>query len=809
MVFKKYFFLCLSIIFAIFCILASLNLKIDASSDTLILKNDETFNYFKYYNNIFPSKNFLVLAIKSEKEINRAYITNLQNISNEIRKISSVKSTFSILDAPILLLNEKNLSDLANTNIDNLDNNNYSDQKLKLILNEFATSPIFKDQIINSKKNISSIIIYLDTNIEFEKIIDIKKNLIDSNLSTKEINKTYNLKKYENSLRKEKLIKDIRRVLLKQNNNFEYFLGGIDMIANDTINFIKKDIVLFSFAVLSLLIIILLIIYKNIKWVLIPLITTIYTVITMTGFIGIMNWEITAISSNFISLMLILSISMNIHIINHYKLNYNNDEIEKKLANTLKVMFWPCLYTSLTTIVAFGSLLFSNIKPIIDFGTIMIFALIIIFVISFTVLPLLISFFPEIHKNKKFTFPILNSFYKFSSNNTKKILALNAIIFVVSIFGIYKLNVENSFINYFKSNTEIHKGMKVIDTELGGTTPLDIIIKFKKNDYIASENVLDNEINLNEEINFDDDFELNDEFELSDDLFADEKVNELWFTNDRINTIKNIHKYLESKSEIGKVQSIYSLIEMANLINKKPMSIFELSILYNEIPQNYKDSLINPFLSIENDMIKISTRVRDSNDIKRDNLINDINKYIKLEFSNIEEFKVNGLLVLYNNMLQSLFTSQIKSFGIILITIFIMFLILFRSFKLSVAGIIPNIIASTFILGLIGLIGIPLDIMTITIAAITIGIAVDNTIHYIYKIKSADKKKLQNMKIEEAHNSVGNAVMTTSLTITFGFSVLCLSNFIPTILFGLFTALAMIIAMIGVLITLPALLYRY
>ena len=249
---------------------------------------------------------------------------------------------------------------------------------------------------------------------------------------------------------------------------------------------------------------------------------------------------------------------------------------------------------------------------------------------------------------------------------------------------------------------------------------------------------------------------------------------------------------------------------MANLINKKSMNIFELSILYNEIPDNYKERLINPFLSLDNNMIKISTRIKDSNEIKRDKLIKDIKEYLESEFDNIEEFKVNGLLVLYNNMLQSLFSSQIKSFGIILISIFFMFILLFRSIKLSIIAIVPNIITSTFILGLIGLIGIPLDIMTITIAAITIGIAVDNTIHYIYIIKNNQKNNKSTIEsIKDAHLNVGNAVLTTSITISFGFSILCVSNFIPTILFGAFTALAMIIAMIGVLITLPAILYKY
>jgi hypothetical protein len=349
--------------------------------------------------------------------------------------------------------------------------------------------------------------------------------------------------------------------------------------------------------------------------------------------------------------------------------------------------------------------------------------------------------------------------------------------------------------------------MKLIDTELGGTTPLDIIIKF--NDEIEDEKKLD--ITINKDSN-DEDF-FTEDLDLMEDLFNDSNKNtnnDIWFTQEKIKIISEIHHFLEEKKEIGKVQSIYSLIEMANLINKKPLSIFELSILYKEIPNIYKESLIKPYLSIENNMVKISSRIKDSDDIKRNKLINDINIHIESKYQNLNEFKINGLLVLYNNMLQSLFNSQIKSFGIILMSIFLMLIILFRSFKLSLVAMIPNIIASSTILGLIGLLNIPLDIMTITIAAITIGIAVDNTIHYIYRIQENKKiYQISEIIIKKTNNNVGNAILTTSFTISFGFSVLCLSNFIHTILFGIFTALAMLIAMMGVLITLPSILIRF
>ena len=797
----NYFLKILISVFALLLIIISVyftfNIKLDASSDTLILKNDKTFEYFEYYNNIFPSKNFLILAVKSNKNIDENYLQNIQKLNEKIKNLKNVESTLTILDAPILLSNNITLSELANSDIETIRNTNIDND---IILDEFSNSPILKDQLINKDKNLTSIIIYTKKNDNLKEL-RIKKNQNELNKDErKNIEKKYNLAKIKYNNDRDKLILDIRKIISTENNEYKYYLGGIDMIASDTISFVKNDIKIFGFAVLIFIIVVLFLIYRDIKWVIIPLITTVYSVFFMTGFVGFMKWEITAISSNFISLMLILSISMNIHIVNHYRIHSIDNTITNKLYYTMTKMFWPCLYTGLTTIVAFSSLLFSNIKPIIDFGFIMVFALLFIFLSSFTILPLLISFFPKIKKDKIKRFFILDLFYKISIKNTYIIFSINLIFICFSIYGINKLNVENSFINYFKSNTEIHKGMKLIDTELGGTTPIDVIIKFNKDKF---------DIDINDNIeNNDEDLIFEDEIFLEEDLFSENISEESWFTDEKIITIKKIHQYLESRKEIGKVQSIYSLIEMGNLINKKELTNFEISILYKEMPENYKIRLINPFLSTENNMVKINARVKDSYEINRNQLIFEIKKYIESEFNNVDTFEINGLLVLYNNMLQSLFDSQLKSFGIILLAIFVMFLILFQSIKLSIFGMIPNIIASTFILGLIGNLGIPLDIMTITIAAITIGIAVDNTIHYIYRVKE-NKNNIIEESIKKAHNNVGNAVLTTSLTIAFGFSVLILSNFIPTILFGLFTALAMILAMLGVLITLPTLIYKY
>ena len=492
--------------------------------------------------------------------------------------------------------------------------------------------------------------------------------------------------------------------------------------------------------------------------------------------------------------MLILTMAMNIHMSTRFlqlKENYPNKNILELIILTTNKMFWPILYTVLTTVIAFLSLIFSEIKPIIDFGWMMTLGLITSFFITFTLLPTLINFVPieniSVKKDKSSLVTLF--FAKISLNNHKIIFILTGFVIISSLVGISRLEVENSFINYFSKKTEIYKGMKLIDEKLGGTTPLEVILKFPKKE----KTTLDTE----------------DEFENwgEEDKESDEKY---WFTKDKIDRISSVHNYLDNLPQVGKVLSFSSIIDVATLLNNnKPLGTLEMGVLYSKIPETIKSEIIDPYISIKDNEARINLRIIDSQeDLRRNDLIKKINYDLKNEIGlKEEEFKLAGVLILFNNLLQSLFKSQILTLGLVMVGIFMMFLILFKNVKLSLIGVVPNFIAAFFILGIIGLLGIPLDMMTITIAAITIGIAVDNSIHYIYRFKEEfnilnDYEETLNV----CHSTVGIAILNTSITIVFGFSILVLSKFIPTIYFGVFTGIAMLLAMVSVLTLLPSLI---
>ena len=564
------------------------------------------------------------------------------------------------------------------------------------------------------------------------------------------------------------------------------------MIADDMMSFIKNDIVVFGIGVLAFIVATLWFVFKKIVWIVVPISSCFFSVVIMMGLLGLLGWKVTVISSNFIALMLILTMAMNIHMSTRFlQLKKEKPNLSKKeiILQTTSKMFWPILYTVLTTICAFISLIFSEIKPIIDFGWMMTLGLIVSFTVTFSLLPTLISFVSDVsvnineNRNSVFT----NILGQLSINNKNLIFIISVAIFFISIFGISRLEVENSFINYFSKNTEIYKGMKLIDEKLGGTTPLEVIIKFPKKD---TETV-------------------DDEDEWGESETEDDE-SKYWFTKDKIDKIDKVHNYLDSLPHVGKVLSFSSIIQVATSLNdNKPLGSLEMGVLYSKIPDTIRKEIVDPYISIADSEARINLRIKDSQDgLRRNELINQINYDLENKIGlKKEEFRLTGVLILFNNLLQSLFKSQILTLGFVMIGIFVMFFILFKNIKLSLIGVVANFIAAFFILGIIGIVEIPLDMMTITIAAITIGIAVDNSIHYIYRFKE-EYKIINNYKLtlKKCHSTVGVAILNTSITIVFGFSILVLSNFIPTIYFGIFTGIAMLLAMISVLTLLPALL---
>jgi predicted RND superfamily exporter protein len=781
----------------------SKDFRLDASSDSLLLESDKDLKYLREINERYGSKDYLVLTYTPISDFtNSETIINLQFLKSKIEKLEWVDSVVTIIDVPLFKNNDKPLME----RLKNYKTLSHPEINKERGFKEILNSPIYKDYVISADGKTSGIVVYLKKDKKLNEFIktknnyfnlELEKNLNSSQKKNRDIFNTeydsyrslYNQKNHQN-------INEIREVINRYGESAQIHLGGLPMITDDMMSFVKSDIVVFGIGVFLFIIVTLWLIFKRIKLVIIPLLGCAFSVGTMIGILGLLGWKVTVISSNFIALMLILNMAMNIHITVRFlqiKKEFENLSIKEAVYEASSKMFLPIFYTALTTICAFLSLIFSGIKPIIDFGWMMTLGLIVSVIITFTLVPALLNTFSGIEDSlnqKEVKSRITNALSNFTKNNTSIIFGSTLIVILLSVFGISKLEVENSFINYFDKKTEIYKGMKLIDDKLGGTTTLDVILKFPSKEKKK---------------------EKDDEFAEWDEDNQNDKEDpaKYWFTRNKVDKILKIHDYLDSLPEIGKVMSFGSIIRVAEDLTGKKLETLETGVLYSKIPKEIKKEIISPYISVKDNEARISVRIKDSSkNLKRNDLINkirnDLNSTLGLESN---EYKLSGVVILFNNLLQSLFKSQILTLGVVMLGISLMFLVLFRNIMLSFIGVVPNFIAAFFILGIIGILEIPLDMMTITIAAITIGIAVDNSIHYIYRFKEEfEKIKNYNQTVDRCHNTVGVAILNTSITIVFGFSILVLSNFIPTIYFGVFTGIAMLLALISVLTLLPKLI---
>lgn len=805
----KIVILCILAVVGFFCFYAK-DFKLDASAETLVIENDKDLQYSRLINSRYGQDDFLIMTYAPKDDMfSDNTLEKLAGLRDELKRMQRVSSVVSILDAPLLESPPLPVKELAG-NLRTLESPTV-DKKLARI--EFKESPIYQNLLVSPDLKTTALLIYFPDDKVYWDLLSRRNHFREkqsshalSEAESAEFTKvTKQFQQHRDRMKKlrHQDIAEIRVIMDNYRQDSELFLGGVSMIADDLVSFIKNDLKIFGLGVLFFLILTLSIIFKRKRWIFLPMLCCGFSAISMIGLLGFFGWEVTVISSNFISLQLIITMAITIHLIVRYReLLYDNPEAEQRklILETVRLKFRPCLYAAMTTIAGFGSLLFCDILPVKTFGWMMIAGIIVSMTITFLLFPaclmLLEKRTPEARKNSRFSLTTVLA--KFTEAHGSIVLVITIITFIISAVGISRLVVENSFIDYFKDSTEIYQGMKTIDQNLGGTTPLDVIVEFEQTDTpseIAATHT---------EAEQDDEFSEFDEFEDSPD---DDKY---WFTSDKMATVVSIHDYLDSLPETGKVLSLGTMMKIAEKLNNgKPLDNFQLALLYSEIPDRFKEMVLTPYVSIAHDQVRFSIRIMDSEKtLKRNKLLKKIrDDLVDKPGLNKEQVHLTGMLVLYNNMLQSLFGSQVLTLGITVLAMLCMFLILFRSLKIAFIAIFPNLLSIGVVLGVMGWLNIPLDMMTITIAAISVGIAVDDTIHYIHRFIQEFKVDNNYIKsVHRSHESIGYAMYYTSLTIIIGFSILVLSNFVPSIYFGLLTGLAMFIALITALTLLPQLI---
>lgn len=796
------------------------NFKLDASSESLTLENDKDLEYFREVYQRYQSGDFLVVTYRPKSDLfSDESLAGIRELSDKLSELDGVDSVLGMLDVPLLYSPKLSLTDFS-SEPRTLMTPGVDRQMAK---QEFWDSPIYRDMLLSPDGRTTAVLANLKVDNKFLDLVkqrdafqalnNERKLTVSERESFERISQEFLDYRTETSIRDKQRVARVREIVGSFDGRAEMFVGGVTMITADMIDFIRSDLVVFGVGILTFIVALLAVIFRQWRFIVLPLTTCIFTAVFMLGLLSWLDWRLTVISSNFVALLLITTLALTIHLIVRFRESYGEHPDwgrEALVKDMVHYMFRPCLFTALTTVVAFVSLVVSGIRPVIDFGWMMTMGLCVGFVVAFIVLPAGLMLWPLGHpkdngdKSKAFTL----RFSKFAEQRGGLVLFFSLAAAVVSAYGVTLLKVDNRFIDYFHKDTEIYQGMQAIDQNLGGTMPLEIIIDLPAAD--AKIAVLSTQDDLvdDEYDEFDDEF--GDEF--GGDLFAEEAGEEesvYWFTSAGLSQVEKLQDYLESLPEVGKVQSLAIAYKVAKDINGGSLSDFELAILRQALPDSINDVLVKPYLSIEDRQTRIAMRlVETSSELDRMTIIEKIrSKAVDDLGFKPEQIHFSGMLVLYNNMLNSLFDSQIMTLGAVFIAIMLMFVMLFRSLLLAVVAIVPNMLAAFMVLGGMGLAGIPLDMMTITIAAITVGIAVDHEIHYITCFKREFAKDGDYVAtMHRSHGTIGRALYYTAITIIAGFSVLALSEFIPSIYFGLLTGGSMIAATLASLVLLPKLL---
>jgi predicted RND superfamily exporter protein len=795
------------------------NFKLDASADSLTLEHDDDLNFFRKVVQRYGSDNYLIVTFSPKQGdlFDEDNLQVLKALRADLLTIKGVEKVLSMLDVPLLYSPKIEISELT----DELNTLLTAGVDKQLAKQEFLNSPIYKDVILSADGQTTGILATLKLDETYLKLVterdDLRLVRDTVGLTSEQKNRLDAVSLEFLNHRTAKASEDHERVDVVRGliNGYRgqatIFLGGPDMITADMIDFIKSDLQVFGAGILLFIIATLALIFRQVRWVVLPLLTCGLCLTIILGFLSWIDWRLTVISSNFVSLLLIITLALTIHLIVRYRELQvaKPDATQHELvSSTVISMAKPCAYTVLTTIVAFTSLVVSNIRPVIDFGWMMTMGISLALLVSFVVIPAGMILLGKGNSSAAAdnSGVITTKFAWFTEHYGSAVLLIALALAILSGYGITKLEVENRFIDYFRADTEIYQGMEIIDTALGGTTPLDIIIQAPASMTLATSDSEAEAVEDDYGFGDEDDYNFDEgEFGSEEDVLTDS----YWFSSTGLADLSKLQRFIESQPEVGKVSSLAQINEVATDLLGHPLNDFEIAFMRQNLGEDIYQQMVGPYLLEDIDEARIQLRVKETGgQLRRAELLKKIRDYAENEVGIASEnIRFTGLLVLYNNMLQSLYKSQILTLGAVFVGIMIMFLVLFQSIKISIIAILPNFLAAGIVLGSMGIMSIPLDMMTITIAAITVGIGVDHAIHYLTRFArefSADKDYIASM--HRAHASIGQALFYTATTIIVGFSILTLSNFIPSVYFGLLTSLAMLAALLGSMTLLPKLI---
>ncbi len=759
------------------------NFTVDASADTLLMKDNRDYLLTQLADQKFSPDEFILVAYKPKSEtlFSGEVLQRVVDISGELEKIERVATVRSITNVPFFGVAKDIGTELDPAGL-TWQRNRFSAESMKNIL---TNHPLYEGLLVNAEQTALAMQVVFEAQPALQSlnrdILAIRQHLLERELTDEESVALQGLQDKKrvidaelNEIRSEE-IRQIRSVLAPYETTGEFYLGGNNLLADQLINIIRSDLVMFGAIIVGLVIFVLYFLLRRIRWVILPLACCSASVIATLGILGWLDLRVTVISTNVIALQIILTLALIIHLIVQYQEIAGQEQTPahgEAVREMIRRKFKPSFYAGLTTAIGFGSLIFSGVAPVISFGWMMVMAIIVTLVVSLVLFPALLLLLFSLEQDRM-THAWLEVLMRKGANlaEEKSGAILLAAAGVTAIFGAgcLRLSAENSFINYFSDSTDVFRELSFIDREFGGSTPFDVLYTVP----------------------------------------AAQRQSDLVLTAQAMQTVSNIQSRLENHDAIGNITSVADFARIAATANGKPLAEYELTALFHTLDPEVREDLFGGYFSEAAHQVRISTRIQDTTEgLNRSQLIRDIEQDLADLGIGKESYQLTNLFVLYEDILSRLVKSQWLTLGIVYVVMTLALLVLFGSVKIALIALVPNVITTVAILGTMGWAGIYLDLMTMTIASVATGISVDDTIHYVHRYLDENRLR-QNRLIERTHLSVGYAMVYTSMVIMIGFGALAFSDFMPSVYFGILTAITMLIALVADMVVLPALLRKF
>lgn len=780
---RKYIVVLVVAVVAIILGLQGSKFEIDASADTLLTRDNEKYIRSKAVTDRFTPEEFLILAYEplDHELLSKETFDDLRALSGEIGELERVRSVRSILNVPLLTLGSA-------TSLDSLAAGEMTVNQAGFPMESIATAlrghPIYENLLVDPAQSVTALRVSFEPDPELRKIgqeiTALELAGLSRELTETEHARLAELEAAEAPLEKaltdvrNREIETIREIVTTYDESANIYLGGVHVLGYQLIRIVKNDLLVFGVAIAVIVAFVLLALFRELRWILIAGICCAVSIACSLGAFGLLGLKATVISANFVALQLILTLALVVHLIVQYR-EYARTEPDwdhdRLIRETMVEKVPPSLYAGLTTAVGFGSLIVSGFQPVISFGWMMILAMGISIVVTLTLFPAMLAIVGgrTTIDETGFIRRLLGCTARVASTRKKLILVSAAAVLGVCAIGSSRLDVENSFIDYFSESTDVHRELSFIDEKLGGSTPLDIVYPAKA------------------------------------------PAADLLLSADQLTTMQKLQSLLNEHEAVGKVMSLVNFTALARQINDgKPVTEYEMTAAWRIMDASVRESLLGSFFNPDTEEVRISLRIKDATPgLDRGLLLQSIDQDVRASLPRDAEYQLTNLFVLYQDILERLFRSQVLTLAVVLAALTLMFLLIFRSIRLALIAIVPNILVTATVFGVMGWFGIPLDLMTITIAAVAMGIAVDDTIHYVHRFRKESRDGDASGAVRRAHGSVGFAVLYTTLILAAGFASLVFSDFVPSILFGLLTALGLGAAVLYDLTVLPVLLARF